>query len=102
MGSTCATLKSFFSLYAAGKTLSNFLEFVEENVHANVRSTFGGAGGDRAAAVDAILKSQYALTDEHLFYVAEASHKVSNVDPPYSLISTPPCPPLISPLLALR
>ena len=102
MGSTCATLKSFFSLYAAGKTLSNFLEFVEENVHANVRSTFGGAGGDRAAAVDAILKSQYALTDEHLFYVAEASHKVSTVDPPYSLISTPPCPPLISPLLALR
>ena len=81
LGSTCTTLKSFFSLAAAGKTLSNFLEFVEENVHANVRSTFGGAGGDRAAAVDELLRSQYALTDEHLFYVAEASHKVSKSCP---------------------
>ena len=73
-GTNCAGLKSFFGLYAAGKTLTNFLEAVEESVHAATRYTFGGAGGDHAAAVDAKLKAEYGFTDEQLFYIAEASH----------------------------
>jgi hypothetical protein len=74
-GSNCAAMKSFFSLYAVGKTLQNFLEAVEDNVHGNIHSTFGGAGGDKASEVDAVLKDKYHLTDAQLFYVAYASHK---------------------------
>ena len=73
-GSTCASMKSFFELYVVGKTLTNFLEAVEEQVHDSIRYTFGGAGGDRAAAADAALKNDFKLTDEQLFYVAEAAH----------------------------
>ena len=74
-GSNCAAIKNFLNLYANGKTLQNFLEAVDEQVHSNLYSTFGGAGGDKASAVDQILKDTYKLTDEQLFYVAEAAHK---------------------------
>jgi len=55
--------------------LQNFLEAMEEQIEANIHTTFGGAGGEQAAATDAELKSKYHLTDDQLFYVAEASHK---------------------------
>ena len=48
---------------------------MEEQIEANIHTTFGGAGGEQAAATDAELKSKYHLTDDQLFYVAEASHK---------------------------
>jgi hypothetical protein len=76
-GSSCSSLKSFFELYVVGKTLTNFLEAVEEQVHDSIRYTFGGAGGDRAAAADAALKNDFQLTDEQMFYVAEAAHEFS-------------------------
>ena len=75
LGTTCDDMKSFFAEYAVGKPLYMFLENAEENVHGYVHDTIGGMGGDQAAKIDAILKDQYQLTDTHLFYIAEATHK---------------------------
>jgi hypothetical protein len=75
LGSTCEDLRTFFQLFTVGQPLQLYLESTEDSVHGYVHSTFGGSGGDWAAAIDQRLKDEMGFTDTYLFYVAEAAHK---------------------------
>ena len=75
MGSNCEDMKIFFAGYAVDQPMYVYLEATEDNVHGYVHFTIGGSGGDRAAEIDQILREKYGLSNTHLFYIAEASHK---------------------------
>jgi hypothetical protein len=75
LGSNCEDMKIFFAEYTVGQPLQLYLESTEDNIHGYVHFTLGGSGGDRAAEIDEILRSKYGLTDIHLFYIAESTHK---------------------------
>ena len=75
MGSTCADIKSLFEASAVGQPLYVFLEGTEDAVHVAVHNTIGGSGGDPAAGIDQQLRDTYGLSNTHMFYIAESSHK---------------------------
>ena len=74
-GSNCEDMKIFFAGYAVDQPLYVYLEGTEDNVHGYVHFTLGGTGGDRSAEIDATLREKYQLSNTHMFYIAEASHK---------------------------
>ena len=77
MGSTCEDMKIFFAGYAVDQPMYVYLEGTEDNVHGYVHFTIGGTGGDRAAEIDQLLREKYQLSNTHLYYIAESSHKFS-------------------------
>jgi hypothetical protein len=74
-GSNCEDLRMFFMLYTVGQPLQLYLESTEDAVHGYIHFTFGGSGGDWAAAIDQQLKDEMEFSDTYLFYVAESAHK---------------------------
>jgi hypothetical protein len=47
--------------------------YVQDDVHGFIHFTFGGAGGERARATDAMLQSDYAFSDDDLILTSLAA-----------------------------
>jgi len=74
-GSTCSDYQIFITQHAVNHALQMYLETAEDAVHGYVHKTIGGFGGERAHAIDIILRDQYGLTPTQIYYVAQATHK---------------------------
>jgi len=69
LGSTCEDYAKFVESLP-GQTLSVYLAGAEDQVHGNIHFAFGGAGGDISVETDAILRSEYNLTDYQLIGIS--------------------------------
>ena len=74
-GSTCSDYQIFLTQHAVGHGLQMYLETAEDAVHGYVHKTIGGFGGERAHAIDEILRDVYGLSPTIIYYVAQATHK---------------------------
>jgi hypothetical protein len=72
-GVDCGDLEAFMQDRVNGQPLYNFLHYAEDQIHGGIHFTFGGAGGDYAYEMNAVLKSQYGIDDEELILLAQAA-----------------------------